>query len=286
MTQAIDFGRDISRDPNTGQDPLQREVTGLALLAQAMCSRLAVANGTMLGDPDYGYAIVDELDYDVGPQDAGRVAARIDSEFLKDQRIRASVTTVTITPIGNGGQLLSVSSALDSAAGPFSLTFALSTNLLAPVVSLNGSTTFSLLPMFPATGSVGGIGPPGPAGPPGPPGTAGPPGAGGWTLTSLTGPTTVTAVANTVYYVDVSAGAVIVNLPTLAATNGVEVAYVNGDLGAHSLTVNAPGGVLLSAPPPGGAPVASVVFGTTLPPGTAFSYVWVNAGAPSVYSLV
>lgn len=132
-------------------------------------------------------------------------------------------------------------------------------------------------------------GPPGPPGSPGPRGLPGPPGApgpaGGFALVNVAGPQTVAGVLNTQYNVDVTGGAVVINLPTLAASQGVKVKHVNGSLTAHSLTVNSPGGgVLLDQPVPNnGTRAASYVLNSDADYGTGLT--WWNYSVTNVYSV-
>lgn len=118
MTQPatpIDYGRDLSCTFDL--DIAMAEVTGLTALAQALLRRLMTPRGTLIGDPDYGYDLLGEIDDDLDPQDIAAVATNVDAEFLKDQRVTGSITTATFA----NGALVTVSS-VTTATGPFSLT--------------------------------------------------------------------------------------------------------------------------------------------------------------------
>lgn len=141
--------------------------------------------------------------------------------------------------------------------------------------------------------TIGTSGPPGPTGATGPRGQPGPPGApgpaGGFAIQGVTGPATISATANTQYNVDVSGGAVVINLPTLTGSQGVKVKHVNGSLTANALTVNAPaGGTTLDQPVPyNGTRTTSFVLNSDAEYGTGLTW-WnygVLVGGNSVYSV-
>ena len=106
-------------------------VSGLTALAQALIRRITTPRGRLLNDPNYGYDIAGELEDDVTTQQVAAIAANVDQEFLKDQRVFSSVTTVTLETDGQ----LDVSSQVQSALGPFSLVFSLSAMGILTIVS-------------------------------------------------------------------------------------------------------------------------------------------------------
>jgi hypothetical protein len=87
------FGHDLAL--TTDEDPGQSEVDGWPCLAQALVRRLQCAQGQLPGDPDYGYDLLGEIDDDIDIGDAAQIGASIDAEFIKDQRVQSSTTTVT-----------------------------------------------------------------------------------------------------------------------------------------------------------------------------------------------
>lgn len=91
-------------------------VSGRLCLVQALARRIITPRGALIDDPNYGYDITDFLDADVLPQTLSQVAGNIDAEFLKDQRVVASASTVIVA----ANKLIITSSVQDS-DGPFSL---------------------------------------------------------------------------------------------------------------------------------------------------------------------
>lgn len=66
-------------------------------LLQDLYHRLIAASGSNLDDPDRGLGLVDALSGAVDQT----LANRIDSEFLKDDRVQASKTTITLVSVGS-----------------------------------------------------------------------------------------------------------------------------------------------------------------------------------------
>lgn len=118
MTQPVltpDYGSTLSCTFDL--DAMGATVSGLTALSQALIRRITTPRGRLLTDPNYGYDIAGELEDDVTTQQVGAIASNVDQEFLKDQRVFASSTTVTLRADGS----LDVASAVQSALGPFSL---------------------------------------------------------------------------------------------------------------------------------------------------------------------
>jgi hypothetical protein len=118
MTQPVttpDYGTTLSCTFDL--DPMGQTVSGLTALSQALVRRITTPRGRLLTDPNYGYDISGELNDDVTTQQVGAIASNVDQEYLKDQRVFASSTTVTLRADGS----LDVSSQVQSALGPFSL---------------------------------------------------------------------------------------------------------------------------------------------------------------------
>lgn len=73
------------------------EATDRANLTQALMRRLLTPRGQLIDDPNYGYALEDWQNEDVDPsgRELGRVAADVDAELRKDERVRSSSTLAT-----------------------------------------------------------------------------------------------------------------------------------------------------------------------------------------------
>jgi hypothetical protein len=108
------FGHDLAL--TTDEDPAQSEVDGWPCLAQALVRRLQCEQGQLPGDPNYGYDLLGEIDDDLDLGDAAQIGASIDAEFIKDQRVQSSTTTVTLAP---GAQVANVGAAVSPAPPPF-----------------------------------------------------------------------------------------------------------------------------------------------------------------------
>jgi len=110
----VDFGTDLSCQQDF--TPLMTSVSGVMCLIEALIRRLETPRGTLIGDSDYGYYVTGEIDDDVDQADIARIAALIDAEFLKDQRVLATATAASFA----SGVLITTSK-ITTAAGPFSL---------------------------------------------------------------------------------------------------------------------------------------------------------------------
>ncbi len=129
MTQPVvlpDFGTTLSCAFDL--DPMGATVSGLQALSEALIRRITTPRGRLLTDPNYGYDISGELEDDVTTQQVGAIGSNVDQEFLKDQRVFASSTTVTLRADGS----LDVASSVQSALGPFGLVL----NVSAVTVSI------------------------------------------------------------------------------------------------------------------------------------------------------
>jgi phage baseplate assembly protein W len=120
MTQpATDYGTTLSCFPDI--DPTGRLITGLQVLSEALARRITTPRGRLLDDPNYGYDITSEVDDDVSPADVAEIAANMDAEFEKDERVVASVTTAVFNPVTG---ILKTSTQITTGAGPFQLDLA------------------------------------------------------------------------------------------------------------------------------------------------------------------
>jgi phage baseplate assembly protein W len=109
-----DFGHDLSLafDLDLGMS----ESDGLVTLAQALVRRLQCPQGGLIGDPNYGFDLLGEIDDDVTQADIARIAATVDAEFQKDERVLTSSTAAVFA----SGTLLAHST-VTTAGGPFKL---------------------------------------------------------------------------------------------------------------------------------------------------------------------
>lgn len=97
-------------------------VSGRTLLAEALVRRLVTPRGTLIDDADYGTDVRRWINDDVDDRIiAGTVAAEIDAELQKDERVRRSTTTASFT---NG--LLTTTTSIIDASGPFRLVLRIS----------------------------------------------------------------------------------------------------------------------------------------------------------------
>jgi hypothetical protein len=119
MTQPANFGTDLYGVFDI--DPMGATVSGRLLLSQALVRRITTPRGRLLDDPNYGYDVAGELSDDVTDADIATIAATMDAEFLKDERIVSSSTTTTFV---NG--VLNTTTTLQDGTGPFSLVLAIS----------------------------------------------------------------------------------------------------------------------------------------------------------------
>jgi hypothetical protein len=101
---------------------LGRYINGIPLVGEALYRRYITPEGTLQGGPeeeDYGF----DLAGLVGKPSTviPSLAARIEAEALKDERIRAASATVTPTTTPNGATALLILLDVDSSEGPFQL---------------------------------------------------------------------------------------------------------------------------------------------------------------------
>jgi phage baseplate assembly protein W len=109
-----DLGTDLSCIQDLTDE--MATVSGRLGLAQALARRIITPRGALIDDANYGFDITDFLDNDVLPATLAQVGGNVDAEFLKDQRVLASTTTVITS-----GQKLVTTSVVQDADGPFSL---------------------------------------------------------------------------------------------------------------------------------------------------------------------
>ena len=105
-------------------DPTFALCAGRAQLAQAIGRRITTRRGTLAwigDDPDYGVDVRDYLGSDADAQTASRIAAMVEAEVLRDERVRACQATATVAD-----GTLTLSLRLADADGPFRLVLAVS----------------------------------------------------------------------------------------------------------------------------------------------------------------
>lgn len=98
--------------------------SGYRLLAEALAGRLVTQAGTMPGDADYGYDLRQHLNAPVF--DASRIAARVRTELLKDERV--SEVTVSVSLNAKTQVItcdIAVEPAVETAGRPFSFRIAI-----------------------------------------------------------------------------------------------------------------------------------------------------------------
>jgi hypothetical protein len=106
------YGTDLSGI--TDLDATLAETSGLTMLGQALARRLITPRGTLCDDPNYGFDVRGYLNDDLAPADVARIAAGIDAELVKDERVFASSTTATLTAAG----VLTTVTSVTPGAGP------------------------------------------------------------------------------------------------------------------------------------------------------------------------
>lgn len=117
---ATDLGRDLACVDDLSPD--MREVTGRRCLAEAIARRYISDRGTLLGDPNYGYNLLDFMNADVTPVDIGELQSGAEAEALKDERVLRADVVATLEDDGT----LTVIVTLTDADGPFTLTLSVS----------------------------------------------------------------------------------------------------------------------------------------------------------------
>lgn len=123
-TLGTDIATPVSAEGLLDLDPTFALCTSRVQLAQAIGRRITTRRGTLAwigDDPDYGVDVRDYLGSDASAQSAFRVAAMVDAEVLRDERVLACKTTATVTD-----GTLTLSLRLADADGPFRLVLAVS----------------------------------------------------------------------------------------------------------------------------------------------------------------
>jgi hypothetical protein len=116
---AVDFGHDLSCTTDLTSD--MAEVDGTLQLGQALARRIITPRGGLIDDPNYGYDVRGFLNDDVTSRTLAEVQAKMDAEFLKDERVLQSSTTLSFT-----SGVLTTTTIIQTANGPFTLVLAIS----------------------------------------------------------------------------------------------------------------------------------------------------------------
>ena len=96
-----------------------RPVSGRRALAEALIRRWTTDRGGLIGDPNYGENLTDNINDDIGPGDIGKIQAKAQAEALQDERV-LSITSVAEFDAETGE--LTIEFTVVDAKGPFSLT--------------------------------------------------------------------------------------------------------------------------------------------------------------------
>ena len=107
------FGVDVGAVTDTSPD--WRLVAGLANLGQALVRRLSTPRGGLHYDPDYGLDLREFVESDA---ELATLAAQIETELEKDERVQAASATVVAIP--EAGRLI-ITVVGTTAVGPFRL---------------------------------------------------------------------------------------------------------------------------------------------------------------------
>lgn len=121
---ATDYGHDLACTSDLTAN--MAEVDGLTTLVQALYRRLITPRGGLIDDPNYGFDCASLLDEGVTQRTLALLAAQIDAELVKDERVGSSKTTGQFTPgPGNAGRYVA-STLVTTATGPFRLVLSIS----------------------------------------------------------------------------------------------------------------------------------------------------------------
>lgn len=123
---ATDYGTDISVVSDV--DFSGRVVTGPRLVAEAVARRLLTPNGSLIGDPHYGFDLSQYINDDMGPADYAALISGATHECLKDERVLAAEVTLETTSLdaSRTQKRLDVSITLTISSGTFDLVLGVS----------------------------------------------------------------------------------------------------------------------------------------------------------------
>lgn len=113
---STDFGIDLKCGDDL--DPGMGQVSGIALMHQAVRHRLTTRRGSLLRYPDYGIDVRDLLSEGVDETALAQIPSAVDGELAKDERILASETVATWDA---SASKLTLAITIETAEGPFDL---------------------------------------------------------------------------------------------------------------------------------------------------------------------
>lgn len=122
------YGRDlaclINEDGVLDLTDTMQEVTGLDVLAQSLIRRHLTAKGSDISSPNDGIDVRQLIKNGLTQQELSVIAVTIQQELIRDQRVLPNTTVVaTFNPQTN---VMTLNETIQTAAGPFSLTLAVS----------------------------------------------------------------------------------------------------------------------------------------------------------------
>lgn len=95
-------------------------VSGFRCIGEAIARRLQTERGTLIDDPNYGFALTDYVNDDLTARALARLQNQVETECTKDERVTSAVASVVLTTAG----VLTTTITLTTAAGPFTLVLA------------------------------------------------------------------------------------------------------------------------------------------------------------------
>lgn len=115
----VDYGNDT--ECTTDLTFSRTEVTGEAMMAQAMLRRFTTPRGALIQSPDYGYDLRQFLKASTPP--ASVINGNVENEALKDERVS---DVAAETNFNDATGVLEITITGDGAEGPFDLTIGIS----------------------------------------------------------------------------------------------------------------------------------------------------------------
>ena len=119
MSNLPNFGQCLSL--TTDFAPTGGMVSGNVAVGQALIRRILTPSQGLIDDPTYGYDVSTMIDSATTNGQVDQIMRAMDQQFLKDQRVQSSKTTGTFQ-----NQILTTSTTVVTALGPFSLVLAIS----------------------------------------------------------------------------------------------------------------------------------------------------------------
>ncbi len=122
------YGRDLATLPNAQgvidlTDTMQ-EATGLDVLVQSIVRRHLTAKGSDISSPNDGIDVRAFIKAGLTQQEISSIANQVQQEIIRDQRVLPSTTVVAA--YNQAAMVLTLTETIQTAAGPFSLTIAVS----------------------------------------------------------------------------------------------------------------------------------------------------------------